>query len=179
MIGNNSKVLVRQNPLRSRYAEEPERALIRKRAWTVTSADSDALHSVVVPGEPYDLSWRCGVDRAIGGDHDLPNPAELLCAALAACEDTTIRMVADLLGIEIVDLVVDVTGDVDVRGCMGVDPKVQVGFRSMRCDVRLSVAPGTDARRLAMLRKQAERSCVNLDTLRTGIPVDLSFDVAS
>lgn len=178
MIDKDSKVLVRQNPLRRRYAEEPQRALIRKRAWTVTSQDSDVLHSRIVPGESYDLSWRCGVDRAIGGDHDLPNPAELLCAALAACEDTTIRMVADLLGIEILDLVVDVTGHVDVRGCMG-DTTVQVGFRSMRCDVSLKVAPDTNPKRLALLRKQAERSCVNLDTLRSGTPVELSFAVTS
>lgn len=30
-----------------------------------------------------------------------------------------------------------------------------------------------------MLRKQAERACVNLDTLRPGVPVELTFDIAS
>jgi organic hydroperoxide reductase OsmC/OhrA len=77
----------------------------------------------------------------------LPNPGDLLCAALANCEDATVRMIADILGVTILDLRVEVTGDAEPE-------------------------------RLAALQKQAEGSCVNLDTLRSGLPVKLGFDVA-
>jgi hypothetical protein len=88
-------------------------------------------------------------------------------------------MIADLLGIPILDLQVEVTGDVDVRGCLAINRAVKAGFRSMTCRVQLRVPPDIDPRRLAMLQKQTEQSCVNLDTLRSGVPVNLVFNVES
>jgi uncharacterized OsmC-like protein len=167
----------RQAPLRRAYVEDPERARTVKWAATANSAETDALHSVVHIGSGYGVSQRTGIDRAIGGDHDLPNPGDLLCSALAACKDGTIRMIAALLGIPILDLKVEVTGDVDVRGCLAMDRAVKVGFRSMSCSVHLRVPADIEAKRIATLQKQAERSCVNLDTLRSGVPVDLVFNV--
>jgi uncharacterized OsmC-like protein len=172
-----SIVAERQAPLRQAYVEQPERARTEKWASTTTGAGADALHSVVQIGKGYGVSQRTGIDHAIGGDHDLPNPGDLLCAALAACEDGTIRMIADLLGVPILDLRVEVTGDVDVRGCLAIDRAVKVGFRAMTCQVELRVPHDVDAKRVALLRKHAELSCVNLDTLRTGVPVELSLNV--
>jgi uncharacterized OsmC-like protein len=120
-----------------------------------------------------------GTYRGVGGLHDIPNPGQLLCATLAACQDSSIRIVADILDIELVSVEVQVDGEVDLRGTLAVDPAVRVGFRSMRCRARLAAAPGTDDHRLAALVSSAERSCVVLDTLRRGVPVETSFDVGS
>ena len=179
MRSTTSMVTERQAPLRRAYGEDPQRALSVKWAETARTPATDVLHSVVQIGKGYGVSQRTGIDRAIGGDHDLPNPGDLLCAALAACQDGAIRMVADLLGIPIVELRVEVTGDVDVRGCLAMDRAVKVGFRTMSCRVHLRVPPETDPGRVALLRKQAEQSCVNLDTLRSGVPVELAFNVLS
>jgi uncharacterized OsmC-like protein len=179
MTHKPSFIAERQTPLRRAYVEDPERARTVKWAATVNSAETDALHSLVHIGKGYGVSLRTGIDHAIGGDHDLPNPGDLLCAALAVCKDGTIRMIADLLGIPIVDLQVEVTGDVDVRGCLAIDRAVKVGFRSMSCRVDLRVPPDIDPKRIATLQKQAEQSCVNLDSLRSGVPVDLVFNVES
>jgi uncharacterized OsmC-like protein len=108
---------------------------------------------------------------------DLPNPADLLCAAPAACEDSAVRMIADLLGIQILDLRVEVTGDVGVRGALAIDRSVKVGSRSMNCHVHLRVPQSTEQPRIAALRKQSEASCVILDTLRSGAPVSVDFAV--
>ena len=174
-----SAVLQRQAPLRAAYKEHPEQALILKRAWTVFDAGQDAFHGVVVPGEPYRVSWQFGTDRAIGGFHDAPNPGELLCAALASCQDATLRMVADLLGVELRQVEVEVTGRVDVRGSLGVYRQLPVGFESLQCKVRFEAAPGTPPELCQRLIAQAERSCINLHTLRAGVPVDASFDVGA
>jgi len=171
-------VTERQAPLRRAYAEDPGGAHIVKWAATSNSVGADALHSIVHIGKGYGVSQRLGIDRAVGGDHDLPNPGDLLCAALAVCEDATVRMIADILGVPILDLSVEVTADMDVRGCLSVDRSVKVGFRSMTCHVHLRVPSGTEPQHLAALKAQAERSCVNLDTLRSGIPVELDFDLA-
>jgi len=177
MIAKASLVADRQAPLRRAYLADAERALSTKWAATTADAAADVFHSVVEIGKGYGVSQRLGIDRLIGGEHDLPNPADLLCAALAACEDSAVRMIADLLGIRILDLRVEVTGDVDVRGTLAIDRSVKVGFRSMDCHVHLKVPHGTRAPRLAALRKQAEASCVNLDTLRTGVPVSTDFAI--
>jgi uncharacterized OsmC-like protein len=177
MIAKASLVAGRQAPLRRAYLEDPQRALSVKWAATNAGAGADAFHSVVEIGKGYGVSQRLGIDHMVGGDHDLPNPADLLCAALAACEDSAVRMIADLLGVQILDLRVEVTGEVDVRGALAVDRSVKVGFRSMSCHVHLRVPQSTEQPRLAALRKQAEASCVNLDTLRSGVPVAVDFAV--
>lgn len=71
----------------------------------------------------------------------------------------------------------EVTGEVDVRGALAIDRSVKVGFRSMNCHVYLRVPQSTERPRLAALRKQSEASCVNLDTLRSGVPVAVDFAV--
>ena len=177
MLTKSSLVADRQAPLRRAYVEDPQRVVSVKWAATYAGAGADALHSVVEIGKGYGISQRLGIDRLVGGDHDLPNPADLLCAALAACEDSAIRMIADLLGVQILDLRVEVTGDVDVRGTLAIDRAVKVGFRSMHCLVRLRVPRSTEQPRLAALRKQSEASCVTLDTLRSGVPVAVDFAV--
>jgi hypothetical protein len=80
-----------------------------------------------------------GVHRAVGGPHDAPTPGDILCAALAACQDSTVRMVANLMGVELEFLEVEVTADADVRGALAIDMQVPVGFQSMRCDVLLII----------------------------------------
>lgn len=177
MIAKASLVAGRQAPLRRAYAEDPNRALSTKWAATRAGVGADAFHSVVEIGKGYGVSQRLGIDHMVGGEHDLPNPADLLCAALAACEDSAVRMIADLLGVRILDLRVEVTGDVDVRGALAIDRSVRVGFRSMNCRVHLRVPQSTEPPRLAALRKQSEASCVNLDTLRSGVPVTIDFAV--
>ena len=175
-----SLVRQRQAPLRARYARDPRDAVIRKGAGPLADHGTDALHGLVAPDPRYGVTWPYGVDRAVGGLHDAPNPGELLCVALAACHDASMRMVADLLGIPLLDLGVEVTGTLDVRGTLALDRSVPVGFQQMTCTTRATVAAGTDPRLLDQLRAHAERACVNLDTLRRGVPVTnrTRFDAA-
>ena len=173
-----SAVMQRQAPLRAAYKDHPEQALILKRVWTLFDAAQDPFHGVVIPGEPYRVSWQYGTDRAVGGFHDAPNPGEMLCAALASCQDATLRMVADILGVKLQRVEVEVTGKVDVRGSLAVDRQVAVGFESLRCKVRVEAAPGTPPELRQRLFDQAERSCINLQTLRAGVPVETVFSAA-
>ena len=119
MTRKSSLVAERQAPLRREYVEDPERATTVKWAATETSAETDALHSVVHIGRGYGVS-QLAIDRA-----------------------------------------------------------VKVGFRSMTCRVHLRVPSDIDPHRIATLRKQAEHSCVNLDTLRSGVAADLVFTIES
>ncbi len=178
---SRSQVAARQAPLRRAYEQDSARALIIDRAHTVGYDLNDPVHTAVVPGEEYpaeDVTIAVGNHRGVGGLHEAPNSGELLCAALAACQDSTIRMVADLLGVRLTALVVEVEGEVDLRGALAVDTSVRVGFQSMRCRTSLEVAPGTDPRTVEMLLTAAERSCVILDTLKHGVDVTTEVEFA-
>jgi uncharacterized OsmC-like protein len=169
------RVLERQEPLRKRYRTAPGEAWIEDRARTEDGAAQDPFHGTLVAGEGQER-WRVGIHRAVGGFHDLPNPGDVLCGALAACYDTTLRMVAERLGIPIEDMAVQVTAEVDVRGTLAVDREVPVGFQRMTCHLRLRAGPGVPAEALVRLTAAAERACVVLQTLRHGVPVDFVFD---
>jgi organic hydroperoxide reductase OsmC/OhrA len=130
----------RQDPLRDRYRTEPERAQITDRARAVSGVDLDPFHGRVVPGTSGGESvLRIGAHAAVGGYHDDPNPGDILCAALACCLDSTIRMIANRLGVRLTRLEVDVTGDVDVRGALMVTKRPRSG--SPRCGATSTSRP--------------------------------------
>lgn len=168
-----SLVRERQDPLRQRYRALPGEAWITDRAETRPHASSDPFCGAVAPGEGYDLDWRYGNHRAVGGYHDAPNPGEILSAALASCLESSTRMIAERFGVAIVELRVTVESGVDVRGTLAVDRRVPVGFQQIKTRVHLRAAPGTDPRLVERLVIGAERSCVVLQTLRHGVNVAL------
>lgn len=178
-MGGRSTSIVkqRQDPLRDRYRHEPAAASITDRARTVNGCVSDPFHGQVSPGDGVGAPWSTGIHRAVGGYHDAPNPGDILCAALAACHESTLLMVADRLGIGISSIDVSVTAEVDVRGTLVVDKSVPVGFQRIRDVVRITPAEGTDPAKLQLLLAAAEYSCVVLQTLRSGVAVEIDFDV--
>ena len=168
-------VRTRQDPLRARYKEAPQDALTIERGRTRGGVETDPFHGTVVPGSrDYGVVLPFGMNSAVGGYHDGPNPGDLLCSALAACFDVTLRIIADRLQVALTSLEVDVTGEVDVRGTLMVDRQVPVGFRKLRCRVDIQAAPGTDAKTMEKLLAAAEHSCVVLQTLRAGVTVETS-----
>jgi len=166
----------RQDPLREQYRITPEAARITDGAGTVQNGRSDPFHSTVALGHGCDMLWQVGIHRAVGGYHDLPNPGDILCAALASCLDSTLRMIADRLEIPIAFLVVTARAEVDVRGALLVDRSVPVGFQQMKCQIHLETAPEVPQEKVKMLLAAAEHSCVVLQTLRNGVPVQTQFD---
>ena len=166
-------VTPRQEPLRRRYRERPEQAQIVDHA-RAANIDRDPFHGAVVAGDG-EVSLDFGIHRAIGGDHDLPNPGDMLCAALAACLDSTLRMIAVRMGIALKALAVEVRAFADVRGCLVVDRQVPVGFQRIDVDVLIEAEGNTDPAQVSRLISVAECCCVVLQTLRSDIAVDTRF----
>jgi uncharacterized OsmC-like protein len=171
----HSEVMEAQAPLRERYADQPGDAVSPK--WARTSGVGKApWRGTVEIGDDQRVSFDFAADDKVGGPDDLPNPPDLMCASIAACEHLTVQMVADLMRVELESLEVEVSGEVDVRGTLMISDEPPVGFRSLRCEVRLRCAPGTDERRRRLLGEYAERACVTLATVREGCEVDCSVD---
>jgi len=174
-----SLVQQRQHPLREHYRSVPADAWISDGAQTVSACGGDPFHGVVVPVNGADAPIQFGIHRAVGGFHDTPNPGDLLCAALAACFDSTLRMIADHRGIRLEFLEVKVTAECDVRGCLLVEGSVPVGFQRMRCHARLQTTDPVDEGTIKMLLAAAEHSCVVMQTLRSGVAVQTQVDTGN
>jgi uncharacterized OsmC-like protein len=158
---------------------DPSSAITTKHVVSRQADDTDTWHGVIATPQFPGTKWRYGIDAKVGGDDDLPNPGHLLCAALAACMESTTRAMAEHLDITVDELEVEVVGDVDARGCLAIDSSVRSGFQHIDVDVRLQAAPGTDAIRLRKLFVLVEELCVTLDTLRHGVPIDVRANSAT
>ena len=165
----------RQAPLRARFGQHPGDAMVTDGAETWSAID-DPLHGVVVAGGgaiPFAVHWE------VGGRHDGPVPGDLLCAALAACADSTLRIVASHHRLPLDAVCCIATGDVDVRGTLGVSRGVDIGFQQMQLQIELT-APRASASERRRLLRAIEHSCVVLQTLRNGVSVRLeSPDLAT
>jgi len=162
----------RQQPLQEHYKESPEDAMITDRAITTGYDLNDPWHGRIKPGSiDHGVAWKFGVHRAVGGYHDAPNPGDMLCAALATCLDSTIRLIANRMHITLKKLEVEVTANVDVRGTLVVDRDVPVGFQSMQCNVDIRAEDEFDPKKIEKLLRHAEYSCVNLQTLKEGLEI--------
>lgn len=162
------EILDRQLPLRQLYHDAPDAAWVHDHARTVDAQvpATHPIHAHVVCGEGIPVDIPVSVHKAVGGESDFPCPGEILAAALASCLDTAIRMIANLKGIKLSHLQVQVSFGADVRGTLMTGDKVPVGFQTAHMKVDLKTECGLSKMHLNALIDAAERSCVILQTLR-------------
>jgi len=167
-----------QGALRNRYrVDAPEEAFVTDTASSVAKAGESPMWGSVQIGAPgFRVAVPVGVHHAVGGRHDLPVPGDILCAALVACVDSTIRIISNNLRIPLESLDVDVQADCDVRGTLLVDPSVRVGFNTMRVRVKAVPGPGVSPKQVEGLVQLAEQCCVVLQTVKNGVDVALQLE---
>jgi uncharacterized OsmC-like protein len=97
------------------------------------------------------------------------NPAEYLLHALAACLTTSIVYVAAARKVQLTSVESTLTGDMDVRGALGVDDELRNGFE--RITVSFRVTGNAPAEKLReVVQRAAARSAV-YDMVTQGVPV--------
>src|ERR1051326_4253188 len=115
-----------QTPLKERYREEHEAALITLRA------KGRLGENVTCKIETGKALVAAGLHPATGGTGFSACSGDMLLEALVACAGVTLNAVATSLGIELRDAVLDAEGDVNFRGSLGVAKAAPVGFRDIR-----------------------------------------------
>ena len=161
-----------QEPLKERYRDDPEAALVTLRADGTLGEDGVAC--TVATGRAL---VEAGLHPATGGTGALACSGDMLLQALVACAGVTLSAVATAIGLEVAGTV-HAEGDLDFRGTLGVgkDEGVPVGFRAIRLRFDLDY-PGDDEQ-LATLLRLTERYCVVYQTLAGGVPVEVVSRVA-
>lgn len=107
----------------------------------------------------------------LAGNDEGANPVEHLLNALAGCVTTSMVAHAAVKGIIIEELESELEGDIDLRGFLGLDPKVPKGYTNIRVTFKVK----TDKDNLEKLKKLAEFSPV-YNTLIHGTKVDIQIE---
>jgi uncharacterized OsmC-like protein len=146
-----------QAPLKERYQDEPEAALV---TLSATGTLGEGVSCAVDTGRALAAA---GLHPASGGDGSLLCSGDMLLEALAACAGVTLRAVATSLGIAVEAGTVHAEGDLDFRGTLAIDRDAPVGFRAIR--LRFELESDASEEELQTLLKLTERYCVVLQTL--------------
>jgi uncharacterized OsmC-like protein len=145
-----------QAPLKSRYRDDPDAALITLEA---RGALDDGITCSVQTGQALVMA---GLHPGTGGDGASACSGDMLLQALVACAGVTMRAVASSMGIA-VSGTVHAEGDLDWRGTLAVDREAPVGFSAIR--LRFDVESEAAEEELAALQRLTERYCVVFQTL--------------
>lgn len=160
-----------QAPIKAKYRERPEAALVTLRA---VGRIGEGVTCKVETGKAL---VEAGLHSATGGDGLSACSGDMLLEALVGCAGVTLRAVATALNIDLRDATIRAEGDLDFRGTLGVSKEVPVGFQQIRLQFDLD----TDAseEQIATLLRLTERYCVVYQTLNRPAKIDTMHRVTS
>ena len=156
-----------QAPLKDKYREQPESAIITLKA---EGKIGEGISCKVETGRAL---VEAGLHPATGGTGMLACSGDMLLEALVACAGVTLQAVSTAIGVEIKSGTVKAEGDLDFKGTLGVSKEAPVGF----IKIRLNFILETDAseEQMTALKKLTERYCVVYQTLARGVSVDTTY----
>lgn len=160
-----AKLKALQAPLKSRYQEQPEAAVV------TLSAQGDLAEGVACKVDTGRALVEAGLHPATGGSGTQACSGDMLLEALAACAGVTLKAVATAIEFDLRGGRVLAEGDLDFRGTLGVSKEAPVGFTAIR--LRFELDTDEPAERIDTLTRLTERYCVVLQTLKR--PPELSF----
>jgi uncharacterized OsmC-like protein len=156
-----------QAPLKARYKDDPESAVVTLRARGRVGASR-----ITCRVETGMSGIEAGLHPATGGDGTEACSGDMLLESLAACAGVTLRAVATAMGIALKGATVSAEGDLDFRGTLGVSKEAPVGFRAIRLKFDIDADAPKD--QLAKLVELTERYCVVYQTIAKPPPVTVT-----
>jgi uncharacterized OsmC-like protein len=153
-----------ENPAEAHYTDSRATAELEDELRVVTSGPAGERITTDMPS-------------AVGGLAEQPSPGWLYRAALAACIASTAGMEAARRGIEIVSLHVEVDGESDDRGILGIDRSVPAGPLVIRVKITAEAENTHDEDLRAALEVGATR-CPVYDATMRGVDLDLVISTA-
>ena len=167
---NTEELRAIQAPLKERYKERPDAALITLKAQ---GRLGEGVTCNVQTGKAL---IAAGLHPATGGNGLSACSGDMLLEALVACAGVTLNAVATAIGVVIRSGAVRAEGDLDFRGTLGVAKDAPVGFQRIRLYFDLETDASEDE--LSTLIRLTERYCVVYQTLRRPPEITVSHHVS-
>jgi len=147
-----------QAPLKERYKESPEEAVIPARAESVIEEDDISCRISTYAGTTV-----AGLHSATGGDGSKACSADMLMEALAACASVTLKAVAIAMRIPLKHARVIANSTWDARGTLAVDRDAPVGLTGVK--LKFEIDSTAERKKLEKMIELTERYCVIYQTL--------------
>lgn len=148
-----------QKPLKEKYRSDRASSRITLRA-NGNQTDSPIACSVEVGQKVVEAQAHKGV----GGEGTAACSGDLLLGALAACAQLTCQLVATAMGVPVERINVNVEGEMDLAGTLGISKDVPVGFQDIHATFEI-IAPDATPEQLSALKEKTEQYCVVMQTL--------------
>jgi uncharacterized OsmC-like protein len=125
----------------------------------------------------HEGTFRVEADQpaVLVGRDQAPTPVEFVLHALASCLTAGLAYSAAARDVTLHRVTSTVTGDLDLRGMLGLDPQVRAGCR--RIDVRFTVEADASAEEVAELIAAAQTRSSVLDMFTTAVPVHAEVEL--
>jgi uncharacterized OsmC-like protein len=110
-----------------------------KSAWQGQTRSETRIRSWKLNGNELPREFTVAADEPLEllGSNTAPNPQELLMAAFNACIMVGYVANAAVMGVNLESVEIETEGELDLRGFLGLDPRVKPGYDSIRCTVRM------------------------------------------
>jgi len=113
--------------------------------------------------------------RALLGEDHGPNATEAALHALASCLNTTFIYHAVAQGVKVDELELELEGDLDLRGFLGISDEVKRGYKNIR--VTFKVKADAPKEKIEQLCELAKRHSPVYDVVTPPTPVDVRLEI--
>jgi len=148
-----------QKPLKEQYRRDPASSRI---TLTAKGGQTDTPLSCSV--DIGRALYQAEAHKGVGGTGTAACSGDLLLGALAACAQLTCQLVATAMGVPTLHIEVTVSGEMDLKGTLGIAKDVAVGFDAIRVQFNVD-APQATPEQLQALQEKTEQYCVVLQTM--------------
>jgi len=162
---NPDKLKEIQAPIKERYLQNPDAALIKLRA------ESNGGEGLVCRLETHQSVIEAGLHPATGGSGVEACSGDMLLEALVACAGVTLKAVATAFKTNLTKSKVVAEGDLDFRGTLGVAGDAPVGFKNIT--LTFDIAGDMSNETLKKIVEITERYCVVLQTLKSAPKINM------
>ncbi len=159
----------------ARIEADPDMGQTRWKIRSLWAGGAQTEHHVdgfELGGQTVDRRFKIMVDEPheLAGTNRNPNPQETLLAAMNACMMVGYVAVATVMGVRLTRLEVETTGEIDLRGFLGIDETVKPGYDKLKQVVHIA-GDGTPEQ-FAKMHEVVLRTSPNYFNMTAAIRVD-------
>jgi uncharacterized OsmC-like protein len=132
-----------------------------------SGAGGEQKHGTMFTADCDHPAVLCGTDQG-------PAPVEWVLHALAGCLTAGIGNIAAARGVKLDEVSCTLTGDIDLRGILGLSKDVRNGFQDVT--VNFSIKGNATPEKLAEIVRQSQARSAVFDILTNGIPVRINVN---
>lgn len=162
--------------------DDPSKAMVGfhvTSAWKGQTRSESTVTSYTLGGERIARRHTMVVDEPVEllGTDTAPNPQEMLMAALNACVMVGYVAGAAVRGITLEALEVETTGELDLRGFLGIDESVKPGYDKVGYMVRIK-GNGTPEQ-FREIHETVRKTSPNYFNIAQPVTIDAKLEVTS